>query len=69
MGPMGMGIWSRDGDLDPGPAVYKTAALPLSYLGKSVNLRDPEVLTQILANLDSYFWDKTSFITELSRQY
>ena len=25
---------SRDGDSDPGPAVYKTAALPLSYLGK-----------------------------------
>ena len=25
---------SRDRDSDPGPAVYKTAALPLSYLGK-----------------------------------
>ena len=24
---------SRDGDSNPGPAVYKTAALPLSYLG------------------------------------
>ena len=25
---------SRDGDSDPGPFVYKTNALPLSYLGK-----------------------------------
>lgn len=26
--------WSRDGDSNPGPTVYKTVALPLSYLGK-----------------------------------
>ena len=26
---------SRDGDSNPRPAVYKTAALPLSYLGKA----------------------------------
>gem|GEM_PF-6719497 len=25
---------SRGGDSDPGPTVYKTVALPLSYLGK-----------------------------------
>ena len=27
-------LLSRDRDSNPGPAVYKTAALPLSYLGK-----------------------------------
>jgi hypothetical protein len=27
--------WSRRGDLNPEPAVYKTAALPLSYVGLS----------------------------------
>ena len=26
-------LLSRDGDSDPGPTVYKTVALPLSYLG------------------------------------
>ncbi len=27
-------MWSLDADLDRGPAVYKTAALPLSYPGR-----------------------------------
>ena len=31
---------SRDRDLNPGPTVYKTVALPLSYLGRPI-LRDP----------------------------
>jgi hypothetical protein len=25
--------WSQRGDSNPGPAVYETAALPLSYVG------------------------------------
>ena len=29
------GDLSRGGDSDPGPTVYKTVALPLSYLGNS----------------------------------
>ena len=34
------GFWSRDGGSNPGPPVYKTVSLPLSYLGKPI-LRDP----------------------------
>jgi hypothetical protein len=30
-------VWSRHSDLNRGPAVYETAALPLSYVGA-----DPE---------------------------
>lgn len=41
---------SRDRDLNPGPSVYKTDALPLSYLGKQI-LQDPELPGQILTNL------------------
>ena len=40
---------SRDRDSNPGPAVYKTAALPLSHLGKPI-LRDPVNLSQFYQN-------------------
>ena len=32
--------WSRHSDLNRGPAVYETAALPLSYVGRSANIAD-----------------------------
>jgi hypothetical protein len=34
------GGWSRHSDLNRGPAVYETAALPLSYVGWSANIAD-----------------------------
>ena len=32
--------WSRHSDLNRGPAVYETAALPLSYVGRSASIGD-----------------------------
>ncbi len=32
--------WSRHSDLNRGPAVYETAALPLSYVGRRANIAD-----------------------------
>src|SRR5436190_22934391 len=32
--------WSRHSDLNRGPAVYETAALPLSYVGRTANIAD-----------------------------
>jgi hypothetical protein len=32
--------WSRHSDLNRGPAVYETAALPLSYVGQSARIAD-----------------------------
>src|SRR5580765_7636802 len=34
------GKWSRHSDLNRGPAVYETAALPLSYVGASASIGD-----------------------------
>jgi hypothetical protein len=34
------GEWSRHSDLNRGPAVYETAALPLSYVGVSASIGD-----------------------------
>ena len=34
------GDWSRHSDLNRGPAVYETAALPLSYVGRSGSIGD-----------------------------
>jgi hypothetical protein len=36
----GLGEWSRHSDLNRGPAVYETAALPLSYVGRRPNIAD-----------------------------
>ena len=33
-----LGMWSRHSDLNRGPAVYETAALPLSYVGAEGSL-------------------------------
>src|SRR6266498_2567292 len=33
-------VWSRHSDLNRGPAVYETAALPLSYVGASGSIGD-----------------------------
>ena len=49
---------SRDGDSNPKPAVYKTAALPLSYLG--LNLLLPVLLGKILTNFARWCWDETA---------
>jgi hypothetical protein len=35
-----VGEWSRHSDLNRGPAVYETAALPLSYVGPNANIAD-----------------------------
>ena len=34
------GVWSRHSDLNRGPAVYETAALPLSYVGDDQGIAD-----------------------------
>jgi hypothetical protein len=39
-------FWSRRGDSNPGPAVYETAALPLSYVGDARSI--PKGMRQFL---------------------
>ncbi len=52
--------WSRHSDLNRGPAVYETAALPLSYVGAQLSIREPFGISdrRLLADAGSDLWSR-----------
>ena len=57
--------WSRHSDLNRGPAVYETAALPLSYVGRCADSGSASVNSRRLDDLSDDLWPLAGRLGEL----
>jgi hypothetical protein len=61
-------LWSRHSDLNRGPAVYETAALPLSYVGRADSVPSPAELEPAPIRLHAvkFLYDFTDLVKSSS---